>query len=189
MPPWVFSPLRTSLMTIPGAASAPLRAAGQLSPDRSGIRPPVRGLQTPRHTLPLPERPGIPLADADATDEAVRLGSITSVGQLPPEAILLTTGPSPRLRPSLAVFGHIHVSYGREDVVLDGVQRLREEVLTGWTGWDGVFGMALLVLWVKVKRLFRILKAEEERATVFVNAAMVGGPENELRNDPVVVKL
>ena len=35
-----------------------------------------------------------------------------------------------RIRPRLVVFGHIHASYGREDVVLDGVQKGFEEVLS-----------------------------------------------------------
>lgn len=44
-------------------------------------------------------------------------------------------------------------------------------------------------LWEKLTRLFRILKAEEEEVTIFVNAAMVGGSKNELKNDSIIVKL
>ncbi|KAK7404068.1 hypothetical protein QQX98_010154 [Neonectria punicea] len=94
-----------------------------------------------------------------------------------------------QVRPRLSVFGHIHVSYGREDVVLDGVQRQYEEVMTGWAGWEGVGWMAVLVLWAKLKWLFRIPAVGQGKVTTFVNAALVGGPSNELRNDPIVVKL
>ncbi|KAK7428851.1 hypothetical protein QQZ08_004621 [Neonectria magnoliae] len=94
-----------------------------------------------------------------------------------------------QVRPRLSVFGHIHVSYGREDVVLDGVQREYEEVMTGWAGWEGVGWMAVLVLWAKLKWLLRIPSVGQGKVTTFVNAALVGGPNNELMNDPVVVKI
>ncbi|KPM37952.1 hypothetical protein AK830_g8599 [Neonectria ditissima] len=93
------------------------------------------------------------------------------------------------IRPRLSVFGHIHVSYGREDVVLDGVQRGYEEVMTGWAGWERLCWMAILVLWAKLKWLLRISDAGQEKGTTFVNAALVGGPSNELRNDPVAVNI
>ncbi|KAM5352594.1 hypothetical protein ACJ41O_005316 [Fusarium nematophilum] len=94
-----------------------------------------------------------------------------------------------RVRPRLAVFGHIHASYGREDVVLDSLQREYEDVMTGWSGWRGVCWMAVLVLWAKLRRLFCIRGVQGERVTTFVNAVVVGGPENEVRNDPIVVEL
>ena len=45
------------------------------------------------------------------------------------------------------VFGHIDVAYGREDTVLDSVQRLYSEVMTGWSGWGMLTWMAVLVAW------------------------------------------
>ncbi|RMJ17438.1 hypothetical protein CDV36_002860 [Fusarium kuroshium] len=92
-----------------------------------------------------------------------------------------------QIRPRLVVFGHIHVCYGREDVVLDSVQRAYEEVMTGWAGWMTVSWMAMLVLWAKLKRL--VLPNRVQEATVFVNASVVSGPKNELTNEPIVVEL
>ncbi|KAH8757731.1 phosphoesterase [Diaporthe sp. PMI_573] len=42
------------------------------------------------------------------------------------------SGEVARIRPKLHVFGHIHTSYGREDAVLDGMQRAYEDVMIGW---------------------------------------------------------
>lgn len=92
-----------------------------------------------------------------------------------------------RIRPRLHVFGHIHASYGREDVPLDSVQRAYEEVKTGWVGGEGVAWMGLMVMWARVKCFF--IRPRKNEVTTFVNAAVVGGPHNELRNDPIVVDL
>ncbi|QKX58648.1 uncharacterized protein TRUGW13939_05775 [Talaromyces rugulosus] len=92
-----------------------------------------------------------------------------------------------RLRPRLHVFGHIHASYGREDIVLDSAQRAYEEVKTGWTGWEGVALMALMVVWARVKRFF--MGPSKHSMTTFVNAAVVGGTHDELRNDAVVIDI
>ncbi|KAI0475722.1 Metallo-dependent phosphatase-like protein [Xylariaceae sp. FL0804] len=94
-----------------------------------------------------------------------------------------------QLRPRLVVFGHIHASYGREDVVLDDVQRGYEDVMTGWAGWGGIAWMLVLVLWARLKRIIRGPGINGGKATIFVNAAVVGGPRNELRNEPIVVQL
>ena len=40
-----------------------------------------------------------------------------------------------RIRPRLVVFGHIHVSYGREDVYLDKIRRTYDEIMSNSTGW------------------------------------------------------
>ncbi|KAL2024333.1 hypothetical protein VTK56DRAFT_8815 [Thermocarpiscus australiensis] len=96
-----------------------------------------------------------------------------------------------RLRPRLHVFGHIHVSYGREDVVLDAVQRGYERVEYGWSGWGTVAWMVAHVLWGKVKWFLHLLKlkSRKEKVTTFVNAAVVGGRTNELRNPPILVDI
>ncbi|KAI5459511.1 Metallo-dependent phosphatase-like protein [Mariannaea sp. PMI_226] len=93
-----------------------------------------------------------------------------------------------RLQPRLVVFGHIHASYGRERVFLDGVQRAYEEIMTGWAGWTAVGWMAILVLWAKLKGTILPSSLSKEM-TIFVNAAVVGGPKNILINDPIVVEL
>ncbi|KAI8714035.1 Metallophos domain-containing protein [Fusarium sp. LHS14.1] len=89
--------------------------------------------------------------------------------------------------PRLVVFGHIHVSYGREDVVLDAVQRAYEEVMTGWAGWMTVGWMAIAVLRAKLKGL--VLPNRDQERTIFVNASVVSGPDNALENEPIVVEL
>ncbi|KAF2801845.1 Metallo-dependent phosphatase [Mytilinidion resinicola] len=81
-----------------------------------------------------------------------------------------------RIRPRLVVFGHIHVAYEREDVVLDGAQRRWEEIINQWGGLRAAF-----------RGRDALLRAE--RVTTFVNAAVVGGPKNELQNQPVVCVL
>ncbi|KAK4149395.1 hypothetical protein C8A00DRAFT_18901 [Chaetomidium leptoderma] len=91
-----------------------------------------------------------------------------------------------RIRPRLHVFGHIHAAYGREDVVLDAVRQAHDDVQIGWGGWDAIAWMVVLVLWAKVKGVFVGL---QERTSTFVNASVVGGRDNELRNEPVVVEI
>lgn len=92
-----------------------------------------------------------------------------------------------RIRPRLNVFGHIHASYGREDMLLDSAQRAYEEVKTGWAGWEGIAWMALMVVWARVKRFF--IGPSKHDMTTFVNAAIVGGPHNDLLNGPIVIDL
>ncbi|KAG8409320.1 hypothetical protein J3459_017626 [Metarhizium acridum] len=92
-----------------------------------------------------------------------------------------------RIRPRLHVFGHIHASYGLEDVMLDSVQRTYEEVIRGWVGWGGIVRMAIMVAWARAKYIFREPKADKN--VTFVNAAVVGGPHNELQNAPITIDL
>jgi hypothetical protein len=92
-----------------------------------------------------------------------------------------------RIRPRLHVFGHIHAAYGREDVVLDTVRQAHDDVQIGWGEWGAVVRMAVLVLWAKVKGLF--VGGNKGRTTTFVNASVVGGRNNELRNEPIVVEV
>jgi hypothetical protein len=93
-----------------------------------------------------------------------------------------------RIRQRHVVFRHIYASYGREVVILDGVQRAYEELMTGRGSWGTLTWMELWLLWAKVKLLFRGVRAGREKVTTFVNAAVVGGPKNELRNAPIVVE-
>lgn len=92
------------------------------------------------------------------------------------------------LCPRLVVFGHIHASYGREDVVMDGVQRSYELIMTGWAGWGRLVWMTALVAWARLKRLCRV-ESSTAKTTTFVNAAVVGVPKNELKNDAITVKM
>jgi predicted phosphodiesterase len=93
-----------------------------------------------------------------------------------------------RVRPRLVVFGHIHISYGREDVVLDGIQRTYEAILNDWSRWEALVWMAMRVLGARISRCLRCRKGMgKEKCTTFVNASAVGGTKHELRNRPIVV--
>lgn len=93
-----------------------------------------------------------------------------------------------RMRPRLHVFGHIHASQGREDVVLDGMQRAYEDVVIGWGDWGTVGWMVARVLWARLAWLSRGLRARvgENETTTFINASVVGGSDNRLVNEAVV---
>lgn len=92
-----------------------------------------------------------------------------------------------RIRPRLHVFGHIHASYGREDAVLDGMQRYYEEVMIGWGGWETIGWMVARMIWEGLTWLFRGFRTREASlTTTFINAAVVGGPDNSLVNQAVV---
>ncbi|VUC31057.1 unnamed protein product [Clonostachys rosea] len=93
-----------------------------------------------------------------------------------------------RARPLLSVFGHIHASYGREDCIMDGVQTAYEDIMVGWGGWMDVMWMACLVVSKRLGKFFRSSGEAEAHRTIFVNASIVG-PDNEMRNDPIVVEL
>jgi hypothetical protein len=90
------------------------------------------------------------------------------------------------------VFGHIHASYGREDIIFDSVRHRYDDILKDWEGWPAFIIMFFGVLFARVKCLIwgRKTIIEKEKLTTFVNAAMVGnGSKNELTNAPVVVQI
>lgn len=98
-----------------------------------------------------------------------------------------------QIHPKLMIFGHIHAAHGREAVALDPMQRAYEEVMTGTAGYvTGIGWMVLLLVWDWVDALlWRILRVSRPKTpvTVFVNAAVVGGSKNELRNEVTTVIL
>jgi hypothetical protein len=89
------------------------------------------------------------------------------------------------------VFGHIHVSHGREDVVLDPVRRAYEDILNNRAGWGTLIWLATGVLLARLSSCFgsREKMITAARVTTFVNAAVVGGTKNELQNQSVIVEL
>lgn len=106
-----------------------------------------------------------------------------------------------RIRPRLHVFGHIHAAHGREDVVMDGLRQAHDDVVIGWGGWECVAWMVVLVVWERVRRVGRALVGgcggwcgiattrRGEGVTTFVNASVVGGRGNEVRNGAVVIEI
>lgn len=95
-----------------------------------------------------------------------------------------------RIRPRLHVFGHIHASYGREDAVIDSMQRAYEDVMVGWGGWETVVWMMARMIWEGLRWLFGGFRTREEKmTTTFINAAVVGGADNQLVNEAVVLDI
>ncbi|WEW58031.1 hypothetical protein PRK78_003498 [Emydomyces testavorans] len=96
-----------------------------------------------------------------------------------------------RVRPRLVVFGHIHVSYGTEDVVLDRIQQEYEDIMNNRAAWGALMWMMFYVFIARVRGLFanRESAVARQRVTTFVNASVVGGGlKNELQNSPIVVE-
>lgn len=104
-----------------------------------------------------------------------------------------------RVRPQLVVFGHIHVGYGREDVRFDQARKLYEQIINfdshedEWNlvGWIILMQLAMISV---CNRLASCLLGRKwilggQRVTTLVNAAVVGGPKNELKNQAIVVHL
>lgn len=95
-----------------------------------------------------------------------------------------------KMRPRLHVFGHIHASYGCEDVVLDDMQAAYEDIMLDWGGWETVGYMMARLVGACLAWLFRGLRARvESSTTTFINASIVGGPDNKLLHEAVVFRL
>lgn len=94
-----------------------------------------------------------------------------------------------RIRPRLVVFGHIHVAHGRQDTVLDTSRQLYDEIVNRWGDYWTLARLAIAVVSVKLRVLVLGVKRvrDAQRVTTFVNASVVGGPQNELMNEPIVV--
>ena len=92
-----------------------------------------------------------------------------------------------RVQPRLALFGHIHVGYGQEELVYDRAGRAHEAILRGWGLWKDLTIMAVFVLlgWLTPQQWRRA-----QRRTTFVNAAVVEGwAEYKVKNEAAVVRI
>lgn len=96
-----------------------------------------------------------------------------------------------RVRPRLHVFGHIHASYGRESLILDGVRLAHDEIMGNWGDWWSLTRMAIGVCVAKIRNIFigRDAMAASEKPTTLINAAVVRQTWNEDLNSPIVVEL
>lgn len=98
-----------------------------------------------------------------------------------------------KLRPRLHVFGHIHAGHGiQRDVVLDRVRQAHDDVRIGWGGIRTILLMVFFMFWERLLRVYAGKihgKRGRDRATTFVNAAMVGGRYNQYKNEATVVEI
>ncbi|KAF2670002.1 Metallo-dependent phosphatase [Microthyrium microscopicum] len=94
-----------------------------------------------------------------------------------------------KVRPRLVVFGHIHVAHGRQETVLDSARELHDDIVNRWGGYWTLAKLAAVILILKLQVLLLGLQKVQNRAqvTTFVNASIVGGSDNELKNEPTVV--
>ena len=97
------------------------------------------------------------------------------------------TGEIARTRPRLVAFGHIHVGYGKEELLLDPVRSLYEGIVGGWGGYLALLKMGLLAFWAGT--IGWLFESHDNHVTTFVNAAVVGGTKYEYQNAPIVVHL
>jgi hypothetical protein len=86
------------------------------------------------------------------------------------------------------VFGHIHASYGREDVILDNARWAHDEIVGNWGRWGTLFWMAVGVRVARIRMVYagREAMMQSEDTTTFVNAAIGREPWSKMLNEPVV---
>jgi Icc-related predicted phosphoesterase len=92
-----------------------------------------------------------------------------------------------RVKPNLAVFGHIHGGYGKQILRYGGVQKIYDEVLLGEGGFAAVVGMGWLLVVERLRGLVGKGKSGDERCTTLVNCSAVAGRFKETSQDPIVV--
>lgn len=96
-----------------------------------------------------------------------------------------------RVRPRMAVCGHVHAGRGWQWLGFDKAQELYERVVLGRGGWVSVVMLAWCVVWGLVVTTFgpwgNTNSAGRGRGTLLVNAAMVGGKGNTKRREAFVL--
>lgn len=93
-----------------------------------------------------------------------------------------------RVKPSLAVFGHIHVGAGRISKNWGRLDKAWAEISVLEVG--GFVTLLRLLFWVVCARMLAFLRlGRPEKQTVLVNAAVVGGARNEIVREAIVVDI
>ena len=87
-----------------------------------------------------------------------------------------------RARPKLVVFGHIHGGRGEEMITFDGMQECYENILLGVRPWINVFKLMLCA----ISQVLSRTATENTLSAHLVNAAVVAGPGNRDRREPIV---
>lgn len=88
-----------------------------------------------------------------------------------------------RIKPRLAVFGHIHAGHGREEICYRGVERRFQETMITGGKFCTVLGMLFWLFIAWATRLLSFIFGPKEgvpcNRTTLINAAVVGGFRNE----------
>ena len=90
-----------------------------------------------------------------------------------------------RVQPLLHVFGHVHDGHGTEVVQFDEVQRAYEHALRGDGSLLGLLRLCWALLWLQIFPS----DFDPRKRTQLVNAAIVGGMNDEVRRRPTVVTI
>ncbi|RJE26011.1 Calcineurin-like phosphoesterase [Aspergillus sclerotialis] len=95
------------------------------------------------------------------------------------------------VRPPLLVFGHIHASYGREDIILDSTRRAHDQIAGNRGGWGALCAMCVGVCLARIRRVLfsRDALIDSEKVTTLINASIVRESWNKELNIPFVVEL
>ncbi|PGH01227.1 hypothetical protein AJ79_07999 [Helicocarpus griseus UAMH5409] len=91
-----------------------------------------------------------------------------------------------RVKPRLAVFGHVHDGYGEDELVHDGVQNARDEVVLDRSGMYALVRMGFWIVLMWFGFLFRFHRAPVTR---LVNAAVTPGKRNMGEKRAIVLEL
>ena len=91
-----------------------------------------------------------------------------------------------RTRPRIHVFGHLHAGYGCETLVYDYFTMFYEEICAGTAGNARTLFL-LFVMAVLLAKMYIVGIDANAQTTHLVNAAVVGGHHNEIKNKAHVV--
>ena len=91
-----------------------------------------------------------------------------------------------RTKLPLVVFGHIHAGYGHDVIAFDDVQVAYEDIVFGK---KGILPLITMILHLLIDGTYKKWIGSRPKVTRLVNAAVVGGRDNEETRPPIVVSL